>query len=191
MDIKEKAKTYAEGKMTEAIEQVIADAYTEGYRDGYKDRSDEIPSAVKKEEDVEFVDLGLPSGTLWSKEFLKDNDGKVLYLTYREAQKYNIPTIEQLKELFEYCSHDRHKGMYDRNVYDFLGVTGECLHIYFSGYYKANGHTYNDQYLWIASSEDNNNIAKAVLLNCWIDKEVNIEDLFIGYKLPVLVVKSE
>ena len=35
MDIKEKAKDYAEGKMTAAIENVIADAYADGYKAWY------------------------------------------------------------------------------------------------------------------------------------------------------------
>ena len=47
-----------------------------------------------------FVDLGLPSGTLWLKE--PDNT----FCTWQEAvDKFgkNLPTLEQFKELFENC----------------------------------------------------------------------------------------
>ena len=99
MDIKEKAKDYAEGKMTAAIENVIADAYADGYKAWYQDRYDEIPAAIKEEVDADFIDLGLPSGTLWAKDFLRDEEGNIMYLTFREAKKYPLPTIEQLNNL--------------------------------------------------------------------------------------------
>ena len=101
MDIKEKAKDYAEGKAAAALEQVIADAYTDGYKAGYQDRDNEIP-LKKEDDDAEWIDLGLPSGTLWS---IPKEDGKVIKMTYINAlKKYNLPTEEQVKELIAYCS---------------------------------------------------------------------------------------
>ena len=54
----------------------------------------------------EFVDLGLPSGTLWAtynvgaKRDIEQGD----YFTFEEAQKYNCPSKEQIKELIKYTS---------------------------------------------------------------------------------------
>ena len=55
--------------------------------------------------DEEFVDLGLPSGTKWSKVFLgvtnltEEGD----YFSYIESQNYSVPTEKQLNELRDCC----------------------------------------------------------------------------------------
>lgn len=83
MEITERAGNYAEGKANEAITKAIAQAYADGYRDGYKDREEEIPVDLRDNK-TEYVDLGLPSGTLWSNDYEKEN-GETLYLPYGEA----------------------------------------------------------------------------------------------------------
>lgn len=54
--------------------------------------------------EFKFVDLGLPSGTLWG------NDVTLRRYTFPEALrlfgKKNLPTFEQTKELFKYCKHE-------------------------------------------------------------------------------------
>lgn len=90
MDINEKAKDYAEGKATAAIEQAIAKAFADGYKAGYEDRDNEVQIEMDNDADIEFVDLDLPSGTLWAKDSLRDENGKILYLTFREAKKIQI-----------------------------------------------------------------------------------------------------
>lgn len=97
----EKSKIYAEGKVIEALRQVVADAYMVGYNAGYQDGIDKIAEDSVLEE-TEFVDLGLPSGTLWASDYVKDGD-EVLFLPYPEALKYDIPSEEQVNELGEYC----------------------------------------------------------------------------------------
>lgn len=64
MNIKEKSKLYAEGKALEAISTAIEQAYEAGYHDGLKHYENERLEAIK--DGVEYVDLGLPSGTMWS-----------------------------------------------------------------------------------------------------------------------------
>lgn len=49
----------------------------------------------------EFVDLSLPSGTLCAADYLRDEEGNILYLPYNEAKKYNLPTKEQVQELID------------------------------------------------------------------------------------------
>lgn len=90
MNTVDKAKEYAEGKVTEALTKVVADAYMAGYNAGYQDGVDKVAKDSVSEE-TEFVDLGLPSGTLWASDYVKDGD-EVLFLPYPEALKYDIPT---------------------------------------------------------------------------------------------------
>jgi len=102
MDIKERAKDYAEGKATAAIEQAIADAYADGYKDGYQDRDDEIPVEIKENE-KQWIDLGLPSGTLWS--IVVDEKGKAILSTHLNAEmEYNLPDYRQIIELCDFCT---------------------------------------------------------------------------------------
>lgn len=98
---KDKAKEYAEGKVNDALTQVVADAYMSGYNAGYQDGIDKVVKDSVSEE-TEFVDLGLPSGTLWASDYVKDGN-EVLFLPYPEALKYDIPSEEQVNELGEYC----------------------------------------------------------------------------------------
>lgn len=187
MDIKEKSKNYAAGKMTEAIEQVIADAYAEGYRDGYKDRSDEIPPAVKKEEDVAFVDLGLPSGTLWAKNYLLDSDGKVKFFTFKQASEYNLPTKEQFEELLKECSV---RGMQSSNDIFIRGLSGN--------YVRYQTFIYPDRYniwmfVWLKQDAEmkGENLSEADCGYICIQRGKGVRKSFIGERYPLLVVKSK
>ncbi|MDD6016999.1 MAG: hypothetical protein PUC18_12130, partial [Prevotellaceae bacterium] len=83
MEIQERANKYASEKTNEVMIQAIAQAYRDGYQDGYKDCEREIPLEVQKDK-TEFVDLGLPSGTLWAADYEK-KDGKWMYLPYEKA----------------------------------------------------------------------------------------------------------
>ena len=81
MNILENAKKYAEGKANKAITKAIADAYVEGYKAGYKDREEEIPMDLRDNK-TEYVDLGLPSGTLWASDYEKSNGEYIYCLLY-------------------------------------------------------------------------------------------------------------
>ena len=186
MDIQEKAKDYAEGKMTAAIEKVIADAYAEGYMAGYKDRSDEVPPAVKKDDDVEFVDFGLPSGTLWAKKYLLDSDGKVKFLTFREASEYNLPTKEQFEELIKEC---RISGLEASNDLFVRGISGN--------YVRYQTFIFPDRFrtwmlLWLQQDADltEGNLSDAAFI-CNSLGSKGVRKSFIGERYPVLVVKSK
>ena len=100
-DLQERAENYAAEKMNELMAKAIAQAYADGYRDGYKKCAEDYE--IDLYEDVEFVDLGLPSGLLWSSKYRKDDEGAPLYLTYEEAAALDIPTEEQFSELIKCC----------------------------------------------------------------------------------------
>lgn len=102
----ENAKEYAEGKVAKALSQVVADAYMAGYNAGYQDGYNKV---VKDSvtEGVEYVDLGLPSGTLWSSDYVKDDNDKAIYVAQENGADYEIPTYEQFKELMDECKWDQ------------------------------------------------------------------------------------
>lgn len=188
MDIKQKANEYAQGKVTSALEQMIADAYTAGYTDGYQDRDNEIEVDLPKP-DPEFVDLSLPSGTLWAADYLRDEEGNILYLTYNEAKKYNLPTEEQVKELFS-LPHSNLIKYYDLHI-DFLSPDGINFTVT-AHWYRGVEHKDNtfDLLLWLNSETIVNNTARTAGMVRGNDY-FQVTGTFIGYRLPVLVVKKK
>ena len=77
-ELKELSANYATEKTNEMMSQIVAQAFADGYRMGYKDREDEIPVDLRDGK-TKFVDLGLPSGTLWSSDFEKNSNAIKLY----------------------------------------------------------------------------------------------------------------
>ena len=75
IELKEKAGIYAEENVINVLKEAFAKVYADGYRDGYKDREDEIPVDIRGNK-TEYVDLGLPSGTLWSTDYERDGEKK-------------------------------------------------------------------------------------------------------------------
>lgn len=131
MDIQEKAEKYAEGKIQEALNNAVVEAYREGYKDGYKDCEEEIPVDLRDNK-TEYVDLGLPSGTLWSADYEK-NDDKRLYVPYGKAVNNNIPTEEQWDELRNNCEFKFIDGGSRRmHIAKCTGSNGHCIHFFYS-----------------------------------------------------------
>ena len=107
MNTVDKAKEYAEGKVTEALTKVVADAYMSGYDAGYQDGIDKVAKDSSLEE-TEFVDLGLPSGTLWASDYVKDGDeaGKAAWKTCPKCQKrMQDEHLSNVDELQSYLIH--------------------------------------------------------------------------------------
>ena len=100
-DLSAEAAAYAANKTNEVITKAIAQAFADGYQIGYKDGKESIQVDIQND-GVEYVDLGLPSGTLWAKDDVK-KDQKVLLLPYCEAEQYQLPTEEQWVELANVC----------------------------------------------------------------------------------------
>ena len=122
MNVLEQAENFAEGKADQAITKAIADAYIEGYKAGYKNREEEIPMDLRDEK-TEYVDLGLPSRTLWSTDYEhKQGEGGYLFLPYEKAENFKLPTKEQWEELFTLCEweHIFKQGDYLSHLEDFF-----------------------------------------------------------------------
>ena len=194
MNIIEKADKYADGKANEAITKAIAQAYLDGYRDGYNDREAEIPADFRDNK-TKYIDLGLPSRTLWSEDYEKD-DGQILYLPYERAEYLKIPTKEQWEELLEQCEWrievDRD---YDFVSAKFVGPNGNILVFENTGMEFANEKTDDwHAYFWIEVEFEENDRGAVHLFNQWkatknkaLGKE--IKKTFSGYHLPVRLVR--
>lgn len=185
MELTEKAEKYAVGKANAAIDKAIAQAYVDGYRAGYKDREEEIPIDLRNNK-TEFVDLGLPSGTLWSRDYERKENG-ILYLPYEKACKLSIPTKEQWTELKENC---RFENQYERNVLVgtvCVGPNGNKIVFATTGLLKACGFTDARKiYMWLNEElKGNDKIAVQV------QNGGNFEEVFCGFLLPVRLIRNK
>ena len=185
----EKSKIYAEGKVIEALRQVVADAYMVGYNAGYQDGIDKIAEDSVLEE-TEFVDLGLPSGTLWASDYVKDGD-EVLFLPYPEALKDDIPSEEQVNELGEYCKIIRmNDSAADKFIYMVLGPNGNS--VTFEGYGYMDILEKCSSYLpffWQIYNSDN---PKEFHVPYFYSNGVlGTYCLFSGYRIPIRMVKTK
>lgn len=187
MDIQEQASKYAEGKANEAITKAIAEAYIEGYKAGYKDREEEIPMELRTNQ-VEYVDLGLPSGTLWSTDYER-LDGEIQYLTYEKAKTLKLPTKEQWEELYSVC---RWHSVFQSSRYyaaECVGPNGNVLRFICTGLIKFTAKENSDRiYFRIEDNREDNDKFMVRLRN---DKGSTLGDMikgFSGYKLPVRLV---
>lgn len=192
-ELNEISASYAVGKANDAIDKAIAQAYADGYRDGYKDREDEIPVDLRDNE-TEFVDLGLPSGTMWSTDYEKIDDDHYLFVPYADTKMFNIPNIEQWEELVNVCKweYDKNGGFHEAYC---IGPNGKVLKFYLTGlvhveYVLEEGKAF----FWV--SDENEGDEKSAVYICdrsrngykYTDK--GIEKFFSGYKLPVRLVKA-
>ena len=103
-ELREKAISYVEENLTNVLKEAFAKVYADGYRNGYMDCEKEMHVDLHNKM-TEFVDLGLPSGTLWSFDYEREDD-TILYVPYEMAETFNIPTREQWEELKKYARWD-------------------------------------------------------------------------------------
>jgi hypothetical protein len=187
MNIADKSKEYAEGKALNAISAAIEEAYAEGYKAGYQDGYDtrDKISPIELEYGVSYIDLGLPSGLLWSLDYLRDKQGTTLYLTYEEAAKLNIPTKEQFKELFSNCNiFKRETTKFKGSV--ILGRNGNSIELQQNFMYMGNKGSLQDSYtFWLKDDEGNNNYRYCA--KKYKDSQIGLE--FMGCRMPVLLVR--
>lgn len=182
-----KAKEYAEGKVIEVLSQVVADAYMAGYNAGYQEGYNKVVKETSSDE-MEYVDLGLPSGTLWASDYVKDGD-EVLFLPYPEALKYDIPTKEQVDELREYCEISIKYDEDDNYVHIVLGPNGNSIVFKGHGYKTfAELKDVKTAYFWQVYNSDE---PKAVFVPYPSGPYINAVYLFPGYKIPIWTVKNK
>lgn len=195
MVLSEKSLKYAQGKAPQAITNAIAQAYEDGYRDGYKDHENKIPVDLRKDE-IEWVDLALPSGTLWAKDYMK-KDNEILYLPFDKAKQYELPTLEQWQELFDNCEWEFDDSSSGITLYGikFLGRNGNTLYFSTKGYKKFNdihdvpNYGGGKVYFWIFNDENENDKTICVQGGKRDSIPYDLISIFPGYKLPIKLIR--
>ena len=193
----ENAKEYAEGKVTKALSQVVADAYMAGYNAGYQDGYNKVVKDSVSE-GSEFVDLGLPSGTLWSSDYVKKDDNDMtIYVTQENGADYEIPTYEQFKELMDECKWEQksEKNWTEGGFYYWhewaicLGPNGNKITFERTGLYEATDclTKTTEIFFWLNNKESFYNNCANITLN---SLNIGSENAFSGYKLPIRLVKT-
>lgn len=182
------AKKYAEGKINDILNQAIIDAYSAGYNVGYQDGYKKAEKETILEE-MKYVDLGLPSGTLWASDYIK-KDGEVLFLPYRDAiDEFNLPTDEQIDELKDYCeiSLVEDNGI---KTYICLGPSGKTVSFTPHGYKKTSeNYDMDNAYFW---TNDNDKLIERSKRTAQISSQGSLttDFLFSGYKNPIRPVRN-
>jgi len=201
IELLDRAEKYASGKTSAMIDKAIAQAYADGYRDGYKDHENEIPVDVR-DGNTEYVDLGLPSGTLWSSDYEKI-DGKTIYQTYENVEAMSIPTYEQCKELLELCDWECEiSSGSTRQLKKIIciGPNGSLIHFQVNGFITSDiiVHERSDSAFWVKTVNPNGSGRDAVILSNRDEKGLRsrkfrqvIGEAFMGYKLPIRLVKTK
>lgn len=172
MTKEEFAQQYAEEKAAEMAD-LLKDAYLKGYEQG------ELKVACSISiEGVKYYDLGLPSGTLWSKPL----EGFRSYrkFSHLQAMKYDgLPTEAQWEELKEICRI---------NSFYLIGRTGERISILSWDDYLGEQVPKDENRFWLKSEMDENGEAKAGRFCC--NGPLSVVNYFAGYRLPVLLTKK-
>ena len=186
-ELKDLSVNYATEKTNEMMYQIVAQAFADGYRKGYKDREDEIPVDLR-DGNTEYVDLGLPSGTLWSNDYEK-MDGKTLFLTYEKAAQLCLPSEAQCQELISLCrwTYTRTSGFLC------IGPNGNNIRFRHTGFMKIEGkYIHFDQcYMWV-SCNDSGITKKGMVQNrTSLGTVLEIAEVFMGYRLPIRLVKNK
>lgn len=204
-ELKEVSTNYAIERTNEMFSQIVAQAFADGYRMGYKDREDEMPIDFHDGK-TEFVDLGLPSGTLWSTDY--EREGKdLIFLPHGKAELLNIPTMEQWEELFESCRWEcvtPNGAQTDSNIIEVLcvGPNGNILKFERTGMYKVTENICGsgEIFFWLMNNEEDsekNSVNLSRILsyvsnnNYYYQSNYRITKMFSGYKLPVRLVRTK
>lgn len=170
------AAEYAQNN-SEQILLLLAKAYQEGYEQGVCDSTHKINI-----DDVEYLDLGLPSGTLWSfPPYICDSGWKLKTLPYEQVKNLNLPTREQWDELFQHCRFVDKKIIAPNGIR--FGYPSRSHIIYTLGEQCVKGHNK----FWMKADPDDDHKVSVIEF----DKDVNTYGThFTGYRLPFFLVKS-
>lgn len=163
------------------IQPLVKEAFLKGYELG------ELQTALTvKVDGVEYVDLGLPSGTLWSKTPFKGNySNSYARFCYDDAQKLNIPTKEQCEELLA-----NKKNITSGSRVETVGANGQRLITYVSESYLGENCKSPNKF-WIKGEPDSSHNAPVLTAYADNDGLYKVSSHFTGYRLPVFLVKSK
>lgn len=168
-------------EILEDVKKLIKQAFIKGFELGC---SNPIVSTIQ-ENGVKYIDLGLPSGTLWSEAAYRKS-GATCYTKFShvDAQGLNLPSEQQVKEL---CQHT--KAIVVGSTVKIVGPNGQRIMIKNDKGYNGEGADDGSIMFWVSGAPDNSHAAPVCQL--WFeDGSFGIQKHFAGYKLPVLLTKS-
>ena len=194
--LKALANNYVEENVINVLKESFAKVYADGYRDGYKAREEESPVDLCDNE-TEFVDLGLPSGTKWSSDYIKDGNN-IEFLPYGSAESLSIPTEEHWEELKDVCKWTFNiDNSLDLCEAQCVGPNGNTLRFERTGKIDFTNHSNLwEVFFWIKEEKEGNEKCAVHMYNAgkkdsWRNPKTLVEDFFSGYKLPVRLVKEK
>lgn len=179
MTKEEFAQQYAEEKAAEMAELLKA-AYLKGYEQG------ELKVACSISiEGIKYYDLGLPSGTLWSKPLpYASNNSEYKKFSHNDASRFDgLPTEAQWEELMK-CR------IYDDYIIGYSGMRIPISTIREGGFGiddRGENVPKGNNLFWLKSEMDEKGEAKAGRFNA---DGLSIVSHFAGYKLPVMLTKK-
>ena len=156
--LREKANDYAKENALEVLRGALAKVYVDGYKEG----------CIECVDRTEYIDLGLPSGTLWATDYEKIY-GEIIYLRYTEAFLLDIPTIDQWRELKKLC-HWEFKGNREESKRHLVctGPNGNSICFYQNEFQEEdNIESFVPLYFWI---NDRMSSKTAVFMDCKDDR---------------------
>ena len=188
-ELEKLANKYAEEKMLDILKEAFAKVYADGYRDGFKDREAEIPVDLRDNK-TEYVDLGLPSGTLWAADYEKEG-GNILYMPYDKASQFDIPTEEQCNELLSLCRWESMGINRYSGKFDCIGPNGKVITFKSTGFYKVDMKASYNIYFWLKDQSENPEKTIAFMRYYDLEEDIRtVKEMFMGFKLPVRLVKT-
>lgn len=182
-ELREKANSYVEENVNNILKEVFAKVYADGYREGYKDREAEIPVDLH-DNNKEYVDLGLPSGTLWASDYERIGD-KLLYLPYDKAITKSIPTEEQWRELYACKWAVKSDKLYC------IGPNGNMITFIHTGYESVKDIIEIPEwsFMWLRNIDKKDDTeCSAAKMSWYISYNIGTNSTFRGYSLPIRLV---
>lgn len=189
-EVRKIAAEYAVAQTNEVMSLAIAKAYADGYRDGYRDKEEEIPVDMHANI-TEFVDLGLPSGTLWAADYERINGNEAIeYLPYEKVSQMNIPTREQWEELLDICRWN-YKYVSSKTMYFIcIGPNGNTITFPCYGSILNGESTTDHTYAMFWIHDEGEELEKnAVHMHYHSRQQKEVVKTYKGYKLPVRLVR--
>jgi len=200
MTKEQQATEYAKSQIDQ-ISEALEQAYLKGYEQAILDNT-----KVFNIDGVEYVDMALPSGTLWSRHPLMTK-GDYEIVSYSEAANLSLPTKEQWEELVEHCA------LLDKNGFFFVAPSPSSERMSFDYWRKGiqGEQTDSRNYFrfWLKGADITEKYAPTMICcrkeptAAYSFKEssdtiINSKDFYIstgknfsGFKLPVFLVKSK
>ena len=163
---------------SEQLQFLLSKAYQDGYKQGVSDSTHKI--YIDK---VEYFDLGLPSGTMWSFPLYYCEYGwRLRLLPFEQVKDMNLPTQEQWEELRLHCRFIGMKIIAPNGIK--LGYPSRSYLIYTLGEQCAKGHNK----FWMKAEPDDDHQVNVIEY----DQDVNtFSTHFTGHRLPFFLVKNK